>query len=207
MDAAGLKPARDVYAVFGGSNQRVVYSVSLCRSRMIARSYADMHRLGWKEENRYGDALTWVSYYYGMFYARLFITSGFKMMRRWKAWRALSHDNNGDNTWGKKVNNQARNVWDVFCLGSDISGNYPILIGVKNIDSQIKLDKPMSQYEVRASKLINIANISHVEVPYDKQDEVRKLLHKHDVKLPVTSIELGEYVSSKERFIDLISAL
>lgn len=206
-DAAGLKPARDVYAVFGGSNQRVVYSVSLCRSRMIARSYADIHRLGWKEENRYGDALMWVSYYYGMFYARLFITSGFKMMRRWKAWRALSHDSNGDNTWGKKVNNQARNVWDVFCLGSDISGNYPILIGVKNIDSQIKLDKPMSQYEVRANKLINIANISHVEVPYDKQDEVRKLLHKHDVKLPVTSIELGEYVSSKERFIDLISAL
>lgn len=206
-DAAGLKPARDVYAVFGGSNQRVVYSVSLCRSRMIARSYADMHRLGWKEENRYGDALMWVSYYYGMFYARLFITSGFKMMRRWKAWRALSHDSNGDNTWGKKVNNQARNVWDVFCLGSDISGNYPILIGVKNIDSQIKLDKPMSQYEVRANKLINIANISHVEVLYDKQDEVRKLLHKHDVKLPVTSIELGEYVSSKERFIDLISAL
>lgn len=206
-DAAGLKPARDVYAVFGGSKQRVVYSVSLCRSRMIARSYADMHRLGWKEENRYGDALTWVSYYYGMFYARLFITSGFKMMRRWKAWRALSRDNNGDNTWGKKVNIQARNVWDVFCLGSDISGNYPILIGVKNIYSQIKLDKPMCQYEVRASKLINIANISHVEVPYDKQDEVRKLLRKHDVKLPVTSIELGEYVSSKERFIDLISAL
>lgn len=128
-------------------------------------------------------------------------------MRRWKAWRALSNDNNGDNTWGKKVNSQARNVWDVFCLGSDISGNYPILIGVKNIDSQIKLDKPMRQYEVRADKLINIANISHVEVPYDKQDEVRKLLHEHDVKLPVTSIELGEYVSSKERFIDLISAL
>ena len=65
----------------------------------------------------------------------------------------------------------------------------------------------MCQYEVRASKLINIANISHVEVPHDKQDEVRKLLQEHDVKLPVTSIELGEYVSSKERFIDLISAL
>ena len=38
----------------------------------------------------------------------------------------------------------------------------------------------MSQYEVRANKLINIANISHVEVPYDKQDEVRKLLHEHE---------------------------
>lgn len=97
-DAAGLKPARDVYAVFGGSNQHIVHSISVCRSRMIARSYADMHGVGWKEKNRYGDALTWVSYYYGMFYARLFITRGFKMMRRWKAWRALSNDNNGDNT-------------------------------------------------------------------------------------------------------------
>lgn len=97
-DAAGLKPVRDVYAVFGGSNQHIVHSISVCRSRMIARSYADMHGVGWKEKNRYGDALTWVSYYYGMFYARLFITRGFKMMRRWKAWRALSNDNNGDNT-------------------------------------------------------------------------------------------------------------
>ena len=203
-DIVGLKPSRDVYAVFGGSDQHIVHSVSLCRSRMVARSYADMHGLGWKEKNRYGDALTWTSYYYSLFYARLFTVNGVKMLRRWKTWRALSHDENGDNTWGKKVNKQACDVWDIFCLGSDISGNYPILIGIKSLDSQLKLEKPMRYYEVRADKRIDIANISHIEVPRDKQDEMRELLLSCGIDIPVTSIELGEYVSTQKRFTELL---
>ena len=171
---------------------------------MVARSYADMHGLGWKEKNRYGDALTWTSYYYSLFYARLFTVNGVKMLRRWKTWRTLSHDENGDNTWGKKVNKHARDVWDIFCLGSDISGNYPILIGVKGLDSQLKLEKPMRYYEVRADKRIDIANISHIEVPRDKQDEMRELLLSCGIYIPVTSIELGECVSMQKRFTELL---
>ena len=195
---------KDVYAVFGGSDRHIVHSVSLCRSRMVARSYADMHGLGWKEKKRYGDALTWTSYYYSLFYARLFTVNGVKMLRRWKTWRTLSHDENGDNTWGKKVNKQARDVWDIFCLGSDISGNYPILIGVRRLDSQLKLEKPMSHYEVRADKRIGVANISHIEVPRDKQDEMRELLLSCGIDIPVTSIELGECVSMQKRFTELL---
>ena len=203
-DIAGLKPSRDVYAVFGGSDRHIVHSVSLCRSRMVARSYADMHGLGWKEKNRYGDALTWTSYYYSLFYARLFTVNGVKMLRRWKTWRTLSHDENGDNTWGKKVNKQAHDVWDVFCLGSDIAGNYPILIGVKHLDSHLKLEKPMCQYEVRTDRPIDITNISHIEVPHEKQVEVRQLLLSRGIHLPVTSIELGEYCSAQQQFIELL---
>ncbi|QCT42393.1 hypothetical protein [Candidatus Nanosynbacter featherlites] len=203
-DTGGLKPARDVYAVFGGSDQHIIHSISLCRSRMVARSYADMHGLGWKEKNRYGDALTWTSYYYSLFYARLFTVSGITMLRRWKTWRSLSHDEHGDNTWGKKVNRQARDVWDIFCLGSDIPGNYPILIGVKELASQVELEKPMRYYEVRADRLIAITNISHIEVPYDKQEEVHAVLLAHNIALPVTSIELGECVSAKKSFTELL---
>ena len=203
-DTAGLNPARDVYAVFGGSDQHIIHSISVCRSRMVARSYADMHGVGWKEKNRHGDALTWTAYYYSLFYARLFTINGIKMLRRWKTWRSLSHDEHGDNTWGKKVNKQARDVWDVFCLGSDISGNYPILIGVRSLDSQLKLEKPMRYYEVRADKRIDIANISHIEVPRDKQDEMRELLLSCGIDIPVTSIELGEYVSTQKRFTELL---
>ena len=170
----------------------------------MARSYADMHGLGWKEKNRYDDALTWTSYYYSLFYARLFTVNGVKVLRRWKTWRTLSHDENGDNTWGKKVNKQARDVWDIFCLGSDILGNYPILIGVRSLDSQLKLEKPMSHYEVRADKRIGVANISHIEVPRDKQDEMRELLLSYGIDIPVTSIELGEYVSTQKRFTELL---
>jgi len=203
-DTGGLKPARDVYAVFGGSDQHIIHSISLCRSRMVARSYADMHGLGRKEKNRYGDALTWTSYYYSLFYARLFTVSGITMLRRWKTWRSLSHDEHGDNTWGKKVNRQARDVWDIFCLGSDILGNYPILIGVKELASQVELEKPMRYYEVRADRRIAITNISHIEVPYDKQEEVRAVLLAHNIALPVTSIELGECASAKKSFTELL---
>ena len=203
-DTGGLKPARDVYAVFGGSNQHIIHSISLCRSRMVARSYADMHGLGWKEKNRYGDALTWTSYYYSLFYARLFTVNGITMLRRWKTWRSLSHDEHGDNTWGKKVNTQARDVWDIFCLGSDILGNYPILIGVKELASQVELEKPMRYYEVRADRRIAITNISHIEVPRDKQDEMRELLLSCGIDIPVTSIELGEYVSVQKHFTELL---
>ena len=203
-DTGGLKPARDVYAVFGGSDQHIIHSISLCRSRMVARSYADMHGLGWKEKNRYGDALTWTSYYYSLFYARLFTVNGITMLRRWKTWRSLSHDEHGDNTWGKKVNRQARDVWDIFCLGSDILGNYPILIGVKELASKVKLEKPMRYYEVRADRRIAITNISHIEVPYDKQEEVRAVFLAHKIALPVTSIELGECVSAKKSFTELL---
>ena len=203
-DTGGLKPARDVYAVFGGSDQHIIHSISLCRSRMVARSYADMHGLGWKEKNRYGDALTWTSYYYSLFYTHLFTVNGIKMLRRWKTWRSLSHDEHGDNTWGKKVNKQARDVWDVFYLGSDIPGNYPILIGIKELASQVKLEKPMRYYEVRADRRIAITDISHIEVPYDKQEEVRAVLLAHKIALPVTSIELGECVSAQKSFTELL---
>ena len=203
-DTGGLKPARDVYAVFGGSDQHIIHSISVCRSRMVARSYADMHGLGWKEKSRYGDALTWTSYYYSLFYARLFTVNGITMLRRWKTWRSLSHDENGDNTWGKKVNKQARDVWDIFCLGRDIPGNYPILIGVKHLASQVELEKPMRYYEVRADKRITITDISHIEVPYNKQEEVRRLLLAHNITLPITSIELGECVSAQKSFTELL---
>jgi hypothetical protein len=203
-DTGGLKPARDVYAVFGGSDQHIIHSISLCRSRMVARSYADMHGLGWKEKNRYGDALTWTSYYYSLFYARLFTISGITMLRRWKTWRSLSHDEHGDNTWGKKVNTQARDVWDIFCLGSDIPSNYPILIGIKHLASQVELEKPMRYYEARADKRIAITDISHIEVPYNKQKEVRRLLLAHNIALPVMSIELGECVSAQKSFTELL---
>lgn len=95
-------------------------------------------------------------------------------------------------------------MWDIFCLGSDIPGNYPILIGVKHLASQVELEKPMRYYEARADRRIAITNISHIEVPYDKQEEVRAVLLAHKIALPVTSIELGECVSAQKSFTELL---
>lgn len=62
----------------------------------------------------------------------------------------------------------------------------------------------MRYYEVRADKRIDIANISHIEVPRDKQDEMRELLLSYGIDIPVTSIELGECASAQKRFTELL---
>ncbi len=194
----GLKPAYDAYGIFSGGGE--MHSISLTTLRIIARSYADMHGRGYKEPNRYGDALTWVSYYYGLFYTRLYTLNAFKVRRHWKQWHSLTHDENGDNTWGKKVNTSAQDVWDVFCLGSDIPGNYPILIGVKKIKSQVTLSAIFNECEVRTLEPILLNYISHFEVPASKITITKEILASHGCTLPVFAIELGETVASTQTF-------
>jgi len=198
----GLKPAYDAYAIFSAGT--VMHSISLTTRRIIARSYADMHGKGYKEPNRYGDALTWASYYYGLFYAKLYTLNAVKLRRHWKRWHSLTHDENGDNTWGKKVNKQAKDVWDIFCLGSDIPGNYPIVIGVKNIKSQVDFSSVFAAYEVRTLETVMLDDISHFEVPDDKVAVTQQILASHGCTLPVFAIELGETVAATQTFGDLL---
>ncbi len=198
----GLQPVEDVYAIFSGGERMT--SISLTRSRSVARSYADMHGKGYLEKNRYGDALTWVAYYYGLFYARLY-TFGYPSIKKYyKTWHRLTHDDNGHNTWGKKVNNKAEDVWDIFCLGSDIPNNYPILFGVKNVNQTIQLNKIFSDYEVRTPRAILLSEITHIEVPALQVDKTQIILKQHNISIPVFSIEIGEYAASKRKFSQLL---
>lgn len=198
----GIRPVDDVYAIFSGGKRMT--SISLTRSRPVARSYADMHGKGYLEKNRYGDALTWVAYYYGLFYARLYTFGYPSIKKHYKTWHALTHDKNGHNTWGKKVNKQAEDVWDVFCLGTDITDNYPILFGIKSAGQTVQLNKLFSDYEVRASNVVSTSEITHLEVPALKVDDTKTLLKQYAIDIPVFSIELGEYIASKNRFSQLL---
>jgi hypothetical protein len=202
MTNGGLQPAYDAYGIFAGG--KAMDSISLTTLRIIARSYADMHGRGHKEPDRYGDALTWVSYYYGLFYARLYAFNSFRVRRYWKQWHSLTHDENGDNTWGKKVNKKAQDVWDAFGLGSDIAGNYPILIGVTQLQSQVTLSAVFNQCEVRTLEPILLENMSHLEVPAHKVTVTRKILADHGYNLLVFPIELGETVASRQTFGSLL---
>ncbi len=202
LDQGGLKPAYDAYAIFSSGQE--MYSISLTPYRIIARSYSDIHGKGYQEPNRYGDALMWVSYFYGLFYAKMYTRNAITTKRYYKKWHSLAHDTNGDNTWGKKVNKNARDVWDVFGLGSDIPGNYPILIGVRQVEERVNLSPVFEAYEVRTAAGIMIANITHIEVPEEKVGMTKEILASHGLEKEVVPIELGEYDASYKAFGQLI---
>lgn len=202
IKSGGLRPSYDAYAIFSGGTD--MYSISLTKLRIIARSYADMHGKGYEEPNRYGDAFTWVSYYYGLFYAKLYTLNSIKLRRYWNQWHDLTHDENGDNTWGKKVNMNAKDVWDIFCLGSDILGNYPIVFGIEKIDNHVELSSVFAECETRTPDLLPFRYMTHIEVPEEKIDVTKRLLASHNCNIPVFPIELGEFVASKKTFSDLL---
>lgn len=202
LRSAGTRPRSDAYAIFSGGE--IMSSTSLTRLRIIARCYADIHGLGWREPHRYGNALVMTAYHYGLFYARLYTQGYFAVRKYYAKWHSLTHDDAGKNTWGQKVHFQAQDVWDVFGLGSDIVGNYPILIGIRGISKTVPLSKYFRDYEVRVDRPIRFDEMTHLEVPQARLTEVKKLLEKFDCNLPVLAIECGELVASKCRFSQLL---
>lgn len=202
LASGAIRPVEDAYAIFSGG--RLMRSISLTRLRIIARCYADMHGKGYHEPNRYGDALTLTSYHYGLFYARLYTIHYRKIKQYYKIWHKHTHDDNGHNTWGKKSNKGAEDVWDVFGLGSDISGNYPIVFGIKDVKGTTELSSVFRDYEVRTENTISIGNLTHIEVPLSKVKETEVLIANHQLNTPVYPIELGELMASQTPFSELL---
>ena len=197
-----LRPAKDVYAIILGGEEMT--SISTTPLRIIARSYADMHGEGEREKYRYGSALWWVAYYYGMFYGIVFTRYSLTIMRNWSKWNNASTNDSGQRTWGHKVNAKADSVWSAFGQGSDIPGNYPVLFGIKQYSLVAKMPHTLQKVETRLTNPVQISDLSHIEVPEDKIDEVKARLATHGFSTPVFPIELGEYVASKQQFKTLL---
>jgi len=197
-----LSPARDVYAVFFGGKE--MDSISTTPLRMIARSYADTHGKGEKEKHRYGSSLWWVAYYYSLFYGLVFTKYSPSVLRHYSKWNKLSKDETGKRSWGKKVNTRASSVWDVFGLGSDIPGNYPILFGIKRVGRTATPPEGIREVEIRLLDHVHIFDLSHIEVPEDKVNEVKKILRQYGFDTAVFPIELGEFVASRQPFATLL---
>lgn len=202
LAGGSLNPVKDVYGIFVGEKEMV--TISTTPLRIIARSYADTHGLGAREQNRYGSSLWWVAYYYSLFYGLAFTRYGMTVLKNLAKWNAASKGADGEIAWGKKVNARSTSVWDTFGSGSDIPGNYPILFGIARYGGRMKLPKIMEQAEVRLSDPISVADLSHIEVPEEKIAEVRFLLAGRGLDIPVFPIELGEYAASKQPFPQLI---
>jgi hypothetical protein len=200
--AHGLRAVDDAYAVYAGGE--VMKSISLTKWRIIARSYADTFGKAYREPHRYGDALMWTAYYYGRFFAGLYLSGYHPRSSHHRRWHKLTHDENGENTWGKKSNRRAHDVWDIFGLGSDIPGNYPILIGLSTVPDPTKLPPKFDRYEVRTGSDLPVDVFTHLEVPADRVEEVQALLDRHHVNIRALPIELGEVAASLQPFSELI---
>ncbi len=199
----GLKPFPDAYAVYSGG--KTMETISLTKSRIIARSYADIHGGAIHEKNRYGSAFFWVSYYYSLFYGKLRLLNARVLRKNRPKFHQLTRNEAGENTWSKKVNRSAQDIWDTFIIGSDIPHNFPILIGIKAVDSPVRLSKIFAQYEVRSGALINIDDFTHLEVPAEKLKDIQSLLSSQKIQLPVFPIELGEQVAATKTISELLN--
>jgi hypothetical protein len=202
LQTGALQVADDAYAVYAGGD--VMQSVSLTPLRMIARSYADTFGRAVLEPHRYGTALMWVAYFYGPFYARMYLRGYHRRGRHYRRWHELTHDATGDNTWGKKSNHRAAKVWDVFVLGTDIEGNYPILLGLSDISHRAALPAGFDSYEVRSGRDVPLQYLTHIEVPSRYINETRALLRRHRLDVPVEPLELGEVIASRQPFSRLL---
>ena len=202
VEQGSLQPVSDHYATLLGGKE--MESISTTPLRIIARTYADTYGLGERETHRYGSSMFWVSYYYGFFYAELFSKYMFLIAKNYHRWNRSTVTVTGDRAWGKKVNKQAGHVWDVFGSGSDIPGNYPILFGIVNHSDAAKLPKIMAKVEVRLIVPVTIEDLSHIEVPASKVDEITELLRGYGYNTPVFPVELGEYESANYSVAELL---
>lgn len=193
IDNRAICPAPDVYGILVGRG--AMTTISTTPLRMVARCYADTHGRGVYEVSRYGDSLYWAAYFYSLVYAKLFTVYSFTVAKNWRSWKQKA-SNGSEITWGHKVNRSVKGYWDVFSVGSDIPGNYPIVFGIRSCNGQVRMPYAGKHIEVRVAEPIELRDLTHIEVPEQKIEEVRKIFLSAGVQLPVFSIELGEFVAS-----------
>ncbi len=73
---------------------------------------------------------------------------------------------------------------------SDISGNYPMLIGIKKGAFEPRpIARALDKHEMRSSTPIYMKDFTHILVPEDKVAEVTTILKTHGKNVPVYPIE------------------
>lgn len=204
LEQGGIQPFKDAFDIKHGE----MLSISVARQRMYARIYADMHVYeGAKSSERYGRPRFWA--YYFIMAINLHATKELGLwnpkIRRQQhaAWRKQ-----GKEVWAVKVRQDpGESTGRFFDNGSDIPGNYPILIGIKHADyTLLETADYVARYESRIGSSISVRAITHLEVPKDKQAEVGALLKKYGYSnIPVFAFEQCEQLHANMRFSVLAS--
>jgi hypothetical protein len=204
LKQGGTRPLVDLFDMKHGK----MTSTSVALHRMYARVYGDMHEYGGANlSQRYGRPRLWM--YYFIMAINLHATREMKLWNsktrheQHAAWRKM-----GREQWCVKVHqNPVDSVGDFFDIGSDIKGNYPILFGLKQSSYNfLKTADYVARYECRIGNSIQVEDFTHLEVPANKVQEVKRLLKKYGyVNLPVFALEACEEYCSHQHFSNLVS--
>jgi hypothetical protein len=211
LQTGGLVPHADEW----DRGRGIVNTVSLAPSRMYARLYAGLciphsERI----ENELGARELWGNYFFGTSWMAgiLEYKPSFQEIKKSGIF-SFSNTIVPDIAkkalrWGSNVTKQKPHQFlDIFLNGSDIEGNYPILIGVKKgVVKPIETSKFMSLHERRSELPIMMGDFSHIEVPKEKVEEVKQMLQRFGYdKIPVIPIEYGEEYCRQFKFGKLVS--
>lgn len=178
-----------------------VKSISLAKSRMYAKLYALMYMFGGQRlTNEYLPLWAWFHYFFGT--ARIL---AFFNVSLWKLLQGNYSQRRSE--WASKVTkSKVPDIYTIFDKGSDIAGNYPILIGVKR-GAIIPLPGSaiFKLHEIRSGSPIGLDGITHIEVPRNHIEETKMILKEVNLAVPVIPIEEGEYYCRKISLFRLVA--
>ena len=191
----GLKVRQDDYLVIY-SKKLSMKSISLVDKRIIARCYADNHNFKNPKTFRFGNSIFWIVRHYAKMYILAYTIFAPRSLVNILNWRKKNKINSSK-SWSGKVNKSCQNTWESFEKYSDIKGNFPVIIGVKELRKTVKLPKIFSETEVRSLEDITFKDIIHIEIPLEKYDELSSEIRKYNQKVKIFPIELGELFEYK----------
>jgi hypothetical protein len=200
-----IKPSTDVLT----SGQNPIESISVAPSRMYARYYAERHfQRGKGLANAYGSLHFWHGVFGTSTAIEVFrnvelIKNGMykpDFLIRDNA-RATRREHNEMRRVARGVERPGKE------LGSTISGNYPMLFGIREgaIEEPAEILEFLAKHETRSLEPIPLELLTHVEVPQEHVNETRAVLEANQVELSVIPMELGEEYVSQFPFTQLIS--
>ncbi len=189
IEKDGLVPHKDPLDYTRG----VMYSVSTSPSRIYSSLYAQLHfEKGKRLRNPFQTTSGW------LYYVSSIAWSAAVNDRRLFSKKFRGENNLSDEGTAYFHNKYARKKIsgkDMMQGGvSDIPGNYPILIGIREgAFQEANIAKVLRTHESRSETPIPISNFTHIEVPAQNVEEVRDLLKQAGKeKVPVIAIEWGE---------------
>lgn len=195
INHGGLTPQDDPYLYSAAPG---VQTISTSRARIYSRLYAGLHtEEGQKITNLVGGINRWVGYYLGTFTVNLHKEYHLTSLKRRREFQQQYKTHAAAKKWRSKVMSRPVPLPKLFSIGSDIQGNYPILIGIKRSLVPIEgTPKSIDRHEKRIGESIPMSEFTHLEVPLDKVEETKRQLQKSGRNsAPVIPLEWGEEYS------------
>ena len=163
------------------------FSISLARSRGYARLYASLffpvNKRSWKELGR-----------------RFLWSCRYLLPSLWVAWKEfvplpfIPDYKNKTATSTIKLARKPQSLFYMFLWGgTDISANYPVLIGIKRgVYKATSSSRFVDLYEERISTPISVHDFTHFEVPREQIVHTQQLVAAMGLIIPIRALEEGD---------------